>query len=107
MPGMNGAGLSGGGLWWDAQVDSSERLVLAFLHAAADAGAVVVNRMEATGILQAATSCTASPRTTSSPAARSRSSAAPWSTPPDAAGTTSAARPAPRGSDPPCPCCAR
>jgi glycerol-3-phosphate dehydrogenase len=50
VPGI-GAGISGAGLWWDAQIDSSERLVLAFLHAAADAGAVVVNRMEATGVL--------------------------------------------------------
>jgi glycerol-3-phosphate dehydrogenase len=50
VPGLGG-GAGGGGLWWDAQVDSSERLVLAFLHAAADAGAVVVNRMEATGVL--------------------------------------------------------
>jgi glycerol-3-phosphate dehydrogenase len=52
VPGLRGSPLSGGALWWDAQVDSSERLVLAFLHAAADAGAVVVNRMEATGLLR-------------------------------------------------------
>jgi glycerol-3-phosphate dehydrogenase len=52
VPGLEGAAVSGGALWWDAQVDSSERLVLAFLHAAADAGAVVVNRMEATGVLR-------------------------------------------------------
>lgn len=52
VPGLDGAAPSGGALWWDAQVDSSERLVLAFLHAAADAGAVVVNRMEATGVLR-------------------------------------------------------
>src|SRR5262249_20297002 len=42
----------GGALWWDAQVESSERLVLAFLHAAADAGGVVANRVEATGLLK-------------------------------------------------------
>jgi glycerol-3-phosphate dehydrogenase len=41
-----------GALWWDAQVESSDRLVLAFLHAAADAGAVVANRLEATGVLR-------------------------------------------------------
>ena len=40
----------GGALWWDAQVDSSERLVLALLHAAADAGAVVANRLTVTGV---------------------------------------------------------
>jgi glycerol-3-phosphate dehydrogenase len=51
VPALAGAEVTGAGLWWDAQVDSSERLVLAFLHAAADAGAVVVNRMEANGIL--------------------------------------------------------
>lgn len=50
VPGLDGAGMSGGALWWDAQVESSERLVLAFLHAAADAGAVVANRLEATGV---------------------------------------------------------
>jgi glycerol-3-phosphate dehydrogenase len=52
VPGLEIAALSGGAVWWDAQVDSSERLVLAFLHAAADAGAVVVNRMEATDVLR-------------------------------------------------------
>jgi glycerol-3-phosphate dehydrogenase len=51
VPAMGGLALNGGGLWWDAQVDSSERLLLGFLHAAADAGAVVVNRMEASGVL--------------------------------------------------------
>ena len=50
VPGMSA--VRGGALWWDAQVDSSERLVLAFLHAAADSGAIVVNRMEATGVLR-------------------------------------------------------
>jgi glycerol-3-phosphate dehydrogenase len=44
VPGL-GNGCEGGALWWDAQVDSSERLVLALLHAAADAGAVVANRL--------------------------------------------------------------
>lgn len=41
-----------GALWWDAQVESSDRLVLAFLHAAADAGAVVANRVEAVSVLR-------------------------------------------------------
>ena len=45
MPGLPAAP-DGGALWWDAQVESSERLVLGFLHAAADAGAVVANRVE-------------------------------------------------------------
>ena len=42
----------GGALWWDAQVDSSERLLLALLHAAADAGAVVANRLTVTGVVR-------------------------------------------------------
>src|SRR5262249_42931999 len=42
----------GGALWWDAQVDSSERLLLALLHAAAGAGAGVANRVEAVSLLR-------------------------------------------------------
>jgi glycerol-3-phosphate dehydrogenase len=49
VPGL-GRGGRGGVRWWDAQVDSSERLVLALLHAAADAGAVVANRLTVTGV---------------------------------------------------------
>jgi len=49
VPGL-GPGSRGGVRWWDAQVDSSERLVLALLHAAADAGAVVANRLTVTGV---------------------------------------------------------
>lgn len=51
VPGLLAAP-EGGALWWDAQVESSERLVLGFLHAAADAGAVVANRVEATELLR-------------------------------------------------------
>jgi glycerol-3-phosphate dehydrogenase len=46
VPGIVDRGLTGGALWWDAQVTSSERLLLAFLHAAAGAGAVLVNHAE-------------------------------------------------------------
>jgi glycerol-3-phosphate dehydrogenase len=51
IPGRRGAPAAGA-LWWDAQVESGDRLVLAFLHAAADAGAVVANRVEARGVLR-------------------------------------------------------
>jgi glycerol-3-phosphate dehydrogenase len=51
VPGLTAAP-QGGALWWDAQVESSERLVLGFLHAAADAGGIVANRVEATGVLR-------------------------------------------------------
>jgi glycerol-3-phosphate dehydrogenase len=51
VPGLGNGG-GGGALWWDAQVDSSERLVLALLHAAADAGAVVANRLTVLCVLR-------------------------------------------------------
>jgi glycerol-3-phosphate dehydrogenase len=51
VPGL-GPGGPGGVRWWDAQVDSSERLVLGLLHAAADAGAVVANRLKVTGVMR-------------------------------------------------------
>jgi glycerol-3-phosphate dehydrogenase len=46
LPGVKGEGLSGGVLWSDAQAVNSERLLLAFLQAAAAAGAVVANAVE-------------------------------------------------------------
>lgn len=53
LPGLPAAGLTGGGSWFDAQVRSSERLVLAFLHAAAGAGAALANHAEVTGWVKA------------------------------------------------------
>ncbi len=53
VPGIPQRGLSGGALWTDAQVQSSERLTLGFLHAAAAAGAVAANHVEATAFLRA------------------------------------------------------
>jgi glycerol-3-phosphate dehydrogenase len=50
LPGVPEAGLKGGVLWYDAQVSNSERLLLAFLHAAASAGAVLLNQAEITGV---------------------------------------------------------
>jgi glycerol-3-phosphate dehydrogenase len=50
VPGLPTEGLSGGALWTDAQVASSERLVLAFLHSAAAEGAAVANYVAATAL---------------------------------------------------------
>jgi glycerol-3-phosphate dehydrogenase len=52
LPGLPGAGLTGGALWLDAQVESSERLVMGFLHAAAAEGAALANYVEVTGLLR-------------------------------------------------------
>ena len=46
FPGIPAEGLSGGACWTDAQVESSERLTVAFARAAADAGAVLCNHVE-------------------------------------------------------------
>ncbi len=53
VPGVEARGLTGGALWYDAQVESSERLTLAFVLAAAEAGAAVANHLEVTGLLLA------------------------------------------------------
>ncbi|HEY8234755.1 MAG TPA: FAD-dependent oxidoreductase [Vicinamibacteria bacterium] len=53
VPGLPARGLTGAAVWHDAQVSSSERLLLGFLHAAADAGAVVANHAEALELLRA------------------------------------------------------
>jgi glycerol-3-phosphate dehydrogenase len=47
LPGLETRGLSGGALWFDAQMQSSERLLMAFLHAASEAGAVLCNYVKA------------------------------------------------------------
>src|SRR5262245_20668411 len=52
VPGIAPEGLSGGALWWDAQATSTERLLLGFVRAAAEAGAAVANHAEATGLLR-------------------------------------------------------
>jgi glycerol-3-phosphate dehydrogenase len=51
FPGVPSRGLTGGGLWTDAQVTSSERLTIALVRAAADAGAVVANHAEVSALL--------------------------------------------------------
>ena len=52
VPGLPARALSGGAVWTDAQVTRSERLLIAFCHAAADAGAVFANYVAATGFLR-------------------------------------------------------
>ncbi|MFI4947109.1 MAG: FAD-dependent oxidoreductase, partial [Burkholderiales bacterium] len=53
LPGLEPRCLTGGALWHDAQLRSSERLLLAFVHAAADSGAAVANHAEAVELLRA------------------------------------------------------
>jgi glycerol-3-phosphate dehydrogenase len=50
FPDLPSRGLTGGALWTDAQVESSERLLIAVLHAAAGHGAAIANRAEVTGL---------------------------------------------------------
>jgi glycerol-3-phosphate dehydrogenase len=50
VPGVKADGLTGGAWWTDAQVESSERLLLGFLHAAAEAGAAMANRVQVTAL---------------------------------------------------------
>ncbi len=54
VPGLERRGLSGAALWHDAQAVSTERLTLAFVHAATDAGALAANHVEAVSLLRAA-----------------------------------------------------
>lgn len=50
VPGIEATGLTGGAMWFDAQVDSTERLVLSLVAAAAGAGAVVANYVVVTSL---------------------------------------------------------
>ncbi len=52
LPGVPPEGLTGGALWYDAQVTSSERLLMAFLEAAGADGAALANFVEVTGVLR-------------------------------------------------------
>ncbi|MCU0241282.1 MAG: FAD-dependent oxidoreductase [Vicinamibacteria bacterium] len=52
FPGVPREGLTGGAEWWDAQAQSSERLVLALLHAAAGREAQLANYIVVTGFLR-------------------------------------------------------
>ncbi len=50
IPGLADEGLRGGALYWDAQVELPERLVIHALRAAEELGAVILNHAEATGV---------------------------------------------------------
>jgi glycerol-3-phosphate dehydrogenase len=52
VPGLDDPRLSGGAVWFDAQVTHAERLIMAFCHAAADAGAALANYVAAIGFLR-------------------------------------------------------
>jgi len=54
VPGASAEGLTGGGVWMDAQVESSERLLVGVLHAAAEQGTALANHARATGALRRA-----------------------------------------------------
>jgi glycerol-3-phosphate dehydrogenase len=53
VPGLERRSLSGAALWYDGQARSTERLTLAFVHAAAEAGALCANHTEAVSCLRA------------------------------------------------------
>ena len=52
VPGLAQRRLSGAALWHDAQARSTERLIIGFLHAAADKGALSANHAEAISFLR-------------------------------------------------------
>lgn len=51
-PGLREEGLTGGAVWHDGQMYHSERLTLAFVRSADEAGAVVANYVRVTGFLR-------------------------------------------------------
>lgn len=51
VPGIPEQGLTGGAIFYDAQVYSSERLILAYIHSAERAGAQIANYARVTGLL--------------------------------------------------------
>jgi glycerol-3-phosphate dehydrogenase len=52
LPGLGQYGMTGAAMWYDAQMHSSERLLLEFVHSAEEAGAAVANYVEATSLLR-------------------------------------------------------
>lgn len=52
FPGIREEGLTGGAQWYDYQMVENDRLTFAFAAAADRAGAVLVNEVEATGVLR-------------------------------------------------------
>lgn len=55
LPGIADRGLTGGALWYDAQMYNSERLTLSFVLSAEALGATVANYLEAVDILRTGT----------------------------------------------------
>lgn len=51
-PGVRKEGLTGGAIWYDAQMANSERMTLSFVLSAAKAGAQVANHLEVIGFLR-------------------------------------------------------
>jgi glycerol-3-phosphate dehydrogenase len=51
-PGLDDSGLTGGALWYDAQMYNSDRLTLSFVLSAAREGAAVANFVEAVGFVR-------------------------------------------------------
>ncbi len=51
IPGVDEENLTGGAIWYDAQLYNSERFIFSVLRSATDAGAVAVNYVEATELL--------------------------------------------------------
>ncbi|RIK35873.1 MAG: hypothetical protein DCC55_28980 [Chloroflexi bacterium] len=51
LPGLDPAEVTGGAIWYDAQIQNTERLLLSVVIAASQAGATVANYVEATGFL--------------------------------------------------------
>ena len=56
LPGIESERLTGGVIFFDAQVYNSERLLMSFLRSASAAGAVLINYAEVTGFLEQADS---------------------------------------------------
>ena len=55
LPGIRPQGITGGMLWYDAQIHNTERLLLSILHSAVSAGAQIANYAEVTGFLTSST----------------------------------------------------
>ena len=51
-PGVREEGLTGGAIWYDAQMHNADRMTLSFILSAARAGAEVANHVEVTGLLK-------------------------------------------------------
>jgi len=51
VPGLRREALTGGAVWFDAQIRNSERLVLSVIHSAVNAGTRAANHVEAIGFL--------------------------------------------------------